>query len=65
MDEIWGVDLADDRTLDTHMYRLRTKLEEDHAAAQWIVTVRGVGFLLNDGRNGHRSSDETVERQTS
>jgi two-component system response regulator RegX3 len=61
MDEVWGTETADDRTLDTHMYRLRTKLEKDSAHPKWIVTVRGVGFLLNDGLRGVRADagDET------
>jgi two-component system response regulator RegX3 len=41
-------DPTDDRTLDVHMYRLRSKLEKDPAHPTRIVTVRGVGFLLND-----------------
>jgi len=48
MDAIWGIETADDRTLDTHMYRLRTKLERDPQHPEFIVTVRGVGYLLND-----------------
>jgi two-component system response regulator RegX3 len=60
MEEVWGVttpdEMTDDRTLDTHMYRLRSKLEKDPAHPCWIVTVRGVGFLMNDGRRGpHRA----------
>lgn len=45
---VWGKELVDDRTLDTHMYRVRHTLEKDPARPQWIVSVRGVGFLLND-----------------
>ncbi len=43
----WGVDLTDDRTLDTHVKRLRQKLERDPAAPRHLVTVRGVGFRLD------------------
>ena len=39
--------LADSRTLDTHIHRLRTKLEPDPAVPRHIVTVRGVGFRLD------------------
>jgi DNA-binding response OmpR family regulator len=64
MDEVFGNEGADDRTLDTHMYRLRAKLEVDPARPSWIVTVRGVGFLLNDGRRGNRAAEEeSVEAQ--
>jgi DNA-binding response OmpR family regulator len=48
MDAVWGVQTADHRTLDTHMYRLRSKIEHDPARPELILTVRGVGFLLND-----------------
>ena len=40
----WDQDLADTRTLDTHMKRLRRKLEIDPANPRHLVTVRGVGF---------------------
>ena len=52
MDEVWGTESAHDHTLNTHVYRLRAKLEKDPAHPNWIVTVRGVGFLLNDGLRG-------------
>jgi two-component system response regulator RegX3 len=39
--------LSDSRTLDTHVHRLRAKLEPDPAEPQFIVTVRGVGFRLD------------------
>lgn len=40
----WDQDLADTRTLDTHVKRLRRKIEPDPAHPRHIVTVRGVGF---------------------
>jgi two-component system, OmpR family, response regulator RegX3 len=40
----WDQDLSDSRTLDTHVKRLRRKLEPDPANPRHIVTVRGVGF---------------------
>ena len=40
----WDQELADSRTLDTHVKRLRRKLEPDPAHPRHIVTVRGVGF---------------------
>jgi len=52
IDRLWsGRDLADTRTLDTHVRRLRVKLEEDPADPRFLVTVRGVGFRFDaDGR---------------
>jgi two-component system, OmpR family, response regulator RegX3 len=44
--------LSDSRTLDTHIHRLRAKLEPDPTEPQFIVTVRGVGFRIDpDGNN--------------
>ena len=43
----WGLDLADTRTLDTHVKRLRQKVEDDPAQPRHLVTVRGVGFRLD------------------
>jgi two-component system response regulator RegX3 len=39
--------LSDSRTLDTHIHRLRSKLEPDPADPRYIVTVRGVGFRID------------------
>jgi two-component system, OmpR family, response regulator RegX3 len=39
--------LSDSRTLDTHIHRLRAKLEPDPTEPRFIVTVRGVGFRID------------------
>jgi two-component system response regulator RegX3 len=39
--------LTDTRTLDTHIHRLRAKLEPDPTDPRYIVTVRGVGFRID------------------
>jgi len=47
LDEVWGYEVAAyDRTVDTHIYRLRQKLGVDSALAQRIVAVRGTGYKL-------------------
>jgi two-component system, OmpR family, response regulator RegX3 len=43
----WGADLSDSRTLDTHVKRIRQKIEVDPSNPAMIVTVRGVGFRLD------------------
>jgi two-component system response regulator RegX3 len=43
----WGSELADTRTLDTHVKRLRQKIEDDPAEPRHLVTIRGVGFRLD------------------
>ena len=48
LDEIWwGRDLTDTRTLDTHVKRLRQKIEVDPGNPAHLVTIRGVGFRLD------------------
>lgn len=43
----WGLELADSRTLDTHVKRLRQKLEDDPGLPRHLLTIRGVGFRLD------------------
>lgn len=45
IDELWyDRDLSDSRTLDTHVRRLRHKIEKDPAKPAHLITIRGVGF---------------------
>ena len=44
--EVWGVASASTRTLDTHITRLRKKIERDPGRPAHIVTVHGVGYRL-------------------
>ncbi|MHB1209124.1 MAG: response regulator transcription factor [Acidimicrobiales bacterium] len=43
----WGLELSDTRTLDTHVKRLRQKIEVDPATPAHLITIRGVGFRLD------------------
>jgi len=43
----WGSELTDTRTLDTHVKRLRQKIERDPANPEHLLTIRGVGFRLD------------------
>jgi two-component system response regulator RegX3 len=43
----WGQDLSDTRTLDTHVKRLRQKIEQDSSSPVHLKTIRGVGFRLD------------------
>jgi DNA-binding response OmpR family regulator len=50
LDEIWGYEAAAyDRTVDTHVYRLRQKLGAEGKIAQRIVAVRGIGYKFERG----------------
>ena len=45
IDRVWGPNYyGDTKTLDVHVKRLRTKVEDDPAHPERIVTVRGVGY---------------------
>ncbi|CAN2186009.1 OmpR Response regulators consisting of a CheY-like receiver domain and a winged-helix DNA-binding domain [Candidatus Nanopelagicaceae bacterium] len=45
IDRVWGGDYyGDTKTLDVHIKRLRSKLEEDPANPQLIQTIRGLGY---------------------
>jgi len=36
--------VGDTKTLDVHIKRLRSKIEDDPAAPERIVTIRGLGY---------------------
>jgi DNA-binding response OmpR family regulator len=40
---------GDERIVDVHIRRLRTKIERDPAAPRVVVTVRGLGYRLDPG----------------
>ncbi|HWV27624.1 two-component sensory transduction protein RegX [Mycolicibacterium smegmatis] len=47
IDRVWGADyVGDTKTLDVHVKRLRSKIEEDPANPVHLVTVRGLGYKL-------------------
>ena len=47
IDRVWGADyVGDTKTLDVHVKRLRSKIEDDPANPVLLVTVRGLGYKL-------------------
>lgn len=45
IDRIWGADyVGDTKTLDVHVKRLRSKIEEEPSRPKQLVTVRGLGY---------------------
>lgn len=45
IERIWGVDyFGDTKTLDVHIKRIRSRIEEDPARPSLLTTVRGVGY---------------------
>ncbi len=52
IDEVWGFDyVGDTKTLDVHIRRLRTRIEDDATDPQRILTVRGVGYRFVEDRS--------------
>ena len=51
IDRIWGSDyFGDTKTLDVHIKRLRTHIEEDPSSPKLITTIRGVGYRFDAKR---------------
>ena len=49
IDKLWGNDFfGDERVVDTHIRRLRKKIEPDSANPSFIKTVVGVGYKFED-----------------
>jgi two-component system response regulator RegX3 len=47
IDRVWGSDyVGDTKTLDVHVKRLRARLEPTPSDPQYLVTVRGLGYML-------------------
>lgn len=51
IEKLWGDDfLGDERVVDTHVARLRKKIEPDPAQPRFLRTVLGVGYKFEDTR---------------
>ncbi|NLW13067.1 MAG: response regulator transcription factor [Trueperella sp.] len=47
LDRIWGLDyIGDSKTLDVHVKRIRSKIEESTSKPSALLTVRGLGYKL-------------------
>jgi two-component system response regulator RegX3 len=45
IDRVWGSDyVGDTKTLDVHVKRIRSKIEDDPSSPTRIVTIRGLGY---------------------
>ena len=48
IDRVWGSDyVGDTKTLDVHVKRLRSKIEDDPSKPERIVTIRGLGYKFD------------------
>jgi two-component system, OmpR family, response regulator RegX3 len=51
IDRVWGSDyVGDTKTLDVHIKRLRSKVEDDPANPSRIITIRGLGYKFESPR---------------
>jgi two-component system response regulator RegX3 len=51
IDRVWGSDyVGDTKTLDVHVKRLRSKVEDDPSNPSRIVTIRGLGYKFEAPR---------------
>jgi two-component system response regulator RegX3 len=51
IDRVWGHDyLGDTKTLDVHIKRLRSKVEDDPSHPARIITIRGLGYRYEKPR---------------
>lgn len=49
IDRVWGSDyVGDTKTLDVHVKRLRSKIEENASVHRYLTTVRGLGYKIDD-----------------
>jgi two-component system response regulator RegX3 len=58
LDRVWGGDyVGDTKTLDVHIKRIRSKIEDDPGRPELITTIRGVGYRFEARRpsSGERS----------
>ena len=47
LEQVWGYDFfGDNRLVDVHISRLRSKIEDDPGNPRRVLTVRGLGFKL-------------------
>lgn len=50
IEKLWGNDFfGDERVVDTHIARLRKKIEPDPSNPQFVKTIVGVGYKFEDG----------------
>ena len=54
LDKVWGYQHAGyEHTVNSHINRLRTKLEKDASKPDYVLTVWGVGYKFTDTENEH------------
>ena len=48
LDQVWGYDyVGAGKTLDVHVKRIRSKIEDDPKNPTRLITIRGLGYKLS------------------
>jgi DNA-binding response OmpR family regulator len=51
LDQVWGHGhVGYEHTVNSHINRLRSKIEREPTKPRYVLTVWGVGYKFNDGR---------------
>src|SRR5699024_5110776 len=65
IERVWGADyVGDTKTLDVHVKRLRAKIEQDPGKPKHLVTVRGLGYKLEERSEERRVGKDGRRRRT-
>ena len=63
LDQVWGADFfGDQRTLDVHVKRLRSRISPGDVERRLITTIRGVGYRFEDVDDTGMKSREGAEQ---
>ncbi|MCX7998837.1 MAG: response regulator transcription factor [Leptospiraceae bacterium] len=66
LDAIWGVEWDGfERMIDSHIKRIRSKLEKHNLHPEWIETIWGVGYRFNDNYEKLVNRANAVQQVTS
>jgi two-component system response regulator RegX3 len=61
IDRVWGPHyVGDTKTLDVHVKRLRSKIEDDPSSPRRITTIRGLGYKFESSRVGAAGTASSI-----